>query len=49
MRAPLLTTYLEPAYTDEEVSEEFNRWKNLNSFTGPLTHPDFAPWFTFPI
>ncbi|KAL8904591.1 MAG: hypothetical protein Q9171_006996 [Xanthocarpia ochracea] len=39
----------DPTYTGEQLSEEFAKWKNLNSFIARLTSTGFAPWLNLPI
>ncbi|KAI1497274.1 hypothetical protein F5X99DRAFT_421456 [Biscogniauxia marginata] len=39
----------DPTETGEELYEEFEKWKNLNSFVARLTSTGFAPWFNLPI
>ncbi|TGJ84680.1 hypothetical protein E0Z10_g4079 [Xylaria hypoxylon] len=38
----------DPTCTGEDVSEEFTKWKNLNSFVARLTSTGFAPWLSLP-
>ncbi|KAL7624170.1 hypothetical protein AAE478_005727 [Parahypoxylon ruwenzoriense] len=38
-----------PAYTSEELSEEFSKWMNSNSFVARLTSTSFPPWLNLPI
>ncbi|KAH6678206.1 hypothetical protein B0J14DRAFT_635359 [Halenospora varia] len=40
---------LHPTYTSEELSKEFIKWKNLNSFVARFTSTGFAPWVNLPI
>ncbi|RDL35973.1 uncharacterized protein BP5553_06585 [Venustampulla echinocandica] len=39
----------DPTVTGEGLSEEFAKWKNLNSFVARLTSTGFAPWLHLPI
>jgi hypothetical protein len=47
--APAVLSSLDPTYTGTAVSEEFSKWKNLNSFVARLTKTGYAPWLTLPI
>ncbi len=40
---------LDPTYTGEQLSEDFAKWKSLNSFIARLTSAGFAPWLNLPI
>ncbi|KAL8912921.1 MAG: hypothetical protein Q9172_007401 [Xanthocarpia lactea] len=38
-----------PTYTGEQLSEDFAKWKSLNTFIARLTSTGFAPWLNLPI
>ncbi|OTA94725.1 hypothetical protein M434DRAFT_394512 [Hypoxylon sp. CO27-5] len=41
--------WLDPTDAEEELDEEFTKWKNFNSFVARVTSTGFAPWLSFPI